>query len=228
MNFLKPITMIAVVAVTMFSCAGTNETTGTADADGTTDVTTTTDAQSDVAVGVITTDETVTTDRVANTDVDYEDMFEDVDNTEQYDVLALARMNPSLSTFVQLVDQSGLAASLQAAGPVTIFAPTNEAFEALPQDSLRSLTDVNNRENLSRLIQLHILPQKTYVQQFSEMSFIDRAEGEDIPITTEAQGNVVFVGGAQIVKGNVEASNGMIHVVNGIVETSETAGADLD
>ena len=222
MNFLKPITMMAVVAITMFSCAGTNDTTGTAD------VNTTTDAQADVAVGVITTDETVTTDPVANTDVDYNDMFEDVDNPEQYDVLALARMTPNLSTFVQLVDMSGLAPSLQAAGPITIFAPTNEAFEALSQDSLQSLTDVNNRENLVRLIQLHILPQKSYVQQFSEISFIDRAEGEDIPITTEAQGNVVYVGGAQIVKGNVEASNGMIHVVNGIVDTTEGAGADID
>ena len=223
MNFLKPITMIAVVAVTMFSCAGTNETTGTAD------VNTTTDAQADVAVGVITTEEQpVATDPVANTDVEYNDMFEDVDNTEQYDVLALARMSPNLSTFVRLVDMSGLGASLQAAGPVTLFAPTNAAFEALPQDKLQSLTDVNNRGELVKLLQLHVLPQISYVQQFSEISFIDRAEGEDIPVSTEAQGTVVYVGGAQIVKGNVKASNGMLHVVNGIVDTAEAAGADID
>ena len=209
---------MAVVAVMMFSCAGTNETTDA----------TAMDTESDAAVGVVTTDEVITTEPVANTDVDYGDMFDDIDNTEQYDVLALARMNPNLSTFVQLVEQSGLAASLQAAGPVTLFAPTNEAFQQMSKERSDFLMDPNNRTELVKILNMHVLPSEVPTMQFTSLSFIDRGEEEDIPVNVEMNGTVVYVGGAQIVKGDVEASNGVLHVVNGVLDPSEWAGADID
>lgn len=244
-RFLKPIAAWAVATAFMFGCASTNEmsdNTGNTGQESTEVATGTTadgtDASADgtdvvvVETEVVSDTDAMTTDResMANTetDIDYNDMFEDVANTEQYDVLALARMNPNLSTFVQLVELSGLAPSFEAAGPITLFAPTNEAFSELPQERRDFLMDPNNIGELIKVLNLHVLPSEVSSVRFNDSSFIDRGEEEDIPVTTEANGTAVYVGGAQIVKSDIEASNGVLHVVNGIIQTTEEAGADID
>lgn len=239
-RFLKPIAAWAVVAATAFSCAGTNDVSDNTGMEPTQVVVT----ETEVAAGttpdgttVVVADRDVVADttvmmpdreNMANTDLTYNDMFEDVADTEQYNVLALARTNPDLSTFVQLVELSGLAQSFQTAEPVTVFAPTNAAFNELPQERLASLIDPNNRTELVKFINMHVLPSEVSTISFSNSSFIDRGEDEeDIPVTTTMNGTVVYVGGAQIVKSNVEAANGILHVVDGVIEASEAAGPGI-
>lgn len=236
----------AIAAVSLYGCAGTNNSNTTAmnDAPATTDTTQVMVTETDVTVYDIpdkdaslvmvetevvsdTTNTMPATDNMANTSADanlnYDQMFEDVDDTERYGILELARMNPNLSTFVQLLEQSGLASSLEVAGPVTLFAPTNQAFEALSKDRYDSLTNLQDQALLTELINLHILPSEVSTAQFNNRQFIDR-EGDDIAINTEMDGTVVYVGGAQIVKSDIRAANGIVHVVNGIIETSPEAG----
>ncbi len=273
--FLKPIATLAVVAITMFSCASTNDsntamnddtqgaetegtTTGTAGTDTddttygtTTDTQTDTDVATDTQTGTTTTGTTtdtqtqtegttgttygttddmsnttgtVTTDNMSSTNMEYGEMFNDIDNTEQYGVLELARMNPNLSTFVTLVEQAGLTSAFEVEGPVTVFAPTNEAFEALSKERYDSLMNPQNSAMLTELLNLHIMNSEIPTAQFNSRQFIDREQGDDINITTGMDGNIVYVGGAQIVRPDVEASNGVLHVVNGIIETSPDAG----
>lgn len=245
--FSKSLITLAVVAVSLYGCAGTNDTNTTAmdTADATTDTTRVMVTETDVTVYDIpdkdaslvmvetetvadTTNSLPATDNMANTTAgtnpDYDAMFEDLENTAQYGILELARMNPNLSTFVQLLEQSGLASSLEVAGPVTVFAPTNEAFEALPKERYDSLTNMQDQTLLTELINLHILPTEVASAQFNSRQFIDR-EGDDIAINTVQDGTVVYVGGAQIVKPDVRAANGILHVVDGIIETSPDAGA---
>lgn len=239
-NILKPLAIATLMAGGLFSCAGSGEVADNTGMEPTEVVVTETEVATAttpdgttivVADTDVVADTTMMTEtqRLANTELDYGDMFDDIEDTEQYDVLALARTNPNLSTFVGLIELSGLAPSLATAGPVTIFAPTNDAFNQMPKERLAELIDENNRTQLVEFIQLHILPSAEVSSlQLTENSFIDRGEQEDIPVSTTADGTVIFVGGAQIVKPNVEASNGVLHVVNDIIETTDEAGADID
>lgn len=189
--------------------------------DGTTVVVTDTDVVAD------TTLMTTARDNMANTQLEYDDMFDDVADTEQYDVLSLAKTNPNLSTFVELVELSGLATSMKMADPVTLFIPTNAAFNELSEERLAELVAPQNRAELIKFVNMHILPQETSSLSFNDNSFIDKGEGDNIPVNTEMNGSVVYVGGAQIVRSDVEASNGVIHVLDGIIETSEAAGPGI-
>jgi uncharacterized surface protein with fasciclin (FAS1) repeats len=237
--FLKQAGALAFLTVSLFSCAGSNDVADNTGLEPTNVVVTETEVASGTTpdgTTVVITDTDVVTDttimtpareNVANTAIDYTDMFDNVGDTEQYDLLGLARTNPNLSTFVQLVELSGMAPSLQAAEPVTVFAPTNAAFNALPKERLAELVAPGNRVKLVEFIKLHTLPSEVSSALFTERSYIDRAEGEDVPVRVEANGNMVYVGGAQLVVTDVEASNGILHVVDGIIETSEQAGPGL-
>lgn len=240
LNILKSIAITAMLSGTLMSCGGSKELSDNTGLEPTevvlteTEVATATTPDGGV---VVATDTEVLADttlmvperqQVSNTAANYDDMFEDVGDTEQYDVLSLAKMNPNLSTFVELIELSGLALSLNNASEVTLFAPTNDAFNQMSEESLAQLIDEKNRGNLIELVQKHILPSEEFSASFNNRQFIDRGEQEDIAINTEMNGTIVYVGGAQIVKSDVEASNGVIHVVDGIIEPSESAGADID
>lgn len=239
-TFLKPLAAGSVVALTIFSCAGSNEAAGNTGMEPTdvviteTEVagTTTPDGTVVVAETEVVADTTILTpdmDPMANTTgVLYDDTYDNMEDTEDYDLLTLARANPNLSTFVELIEASGLVPSLQVAGPVTLFAPTNQAFMEMSEERLASLVQPENRAELIEILNMHFLPSEVSSLDFQSNSFIDRGEEEDIPVSVDMDGNVVYVGGAQIIKSDVEASNGILHIVNDIIETTEEAGADID
>lgn len=174
-------------------------------------------------------DNMVETEKLSATDDDmnYENLF-DIEGTEEHDVLSLLRMEENLSTFVELLDQSGLDASVAFAGPVTIFAPTNEAFQSLSKERYSMLTDPENRVMLSRILQAHILPNKVYMSEFQGNQMIETSDGEEIPVGTSGVGiaagepSSVVIGGAVIVKSDVEAKDAVIHVVDNVIIPSET------
>ncbi|WP_224996094.1 fasciclin domain-containing protein [Cesiribacter sp. SM1] len=239
-RYLKFFAASAVLSAAMFGCTSSGEVSDNTGLEPTQVVVTETEVASgttpdgstvvvtDTDVVADTTIMTTARDNMANTQLEYDDMFDDVADTEQYDVLSLARTNPNLSTFVELVELSGLATSLKMADPVTLFIPTNAAFNQLSQERLAELVAPQNRTELMEFVNMHILPQETSSASFNDNSFIDRGEEEDIPVNIEMNGTVVYVGGAQIVKSDVEASNGVIHVLNGVIETTDAAGADID
>ena len=166
-------------------------------------------------------------------EVSYENLFNNVEETKEHDVLTLLRMEESLSTFVQLLDQSGLDASVEFAGPVTILAPTNEAFQELTKEQYEKLTDPENRVMLSRIIQAHILPNKVYMSEFQENQMIETSDGEVIPVETAGAVNPaaepasVVIGGASIVKSDVEAKDAVIHVVDNVIIPEETGDTTI-
>ena len=197
---------MAIMAVTLFSCASTEERADDAVVDG--------EPIEDVEL----VDDV---EEVSNEDIAYEGMFDDMENTEQYDILALARQESNLSTFVKLVELSGLEPSLKLADPVTIFMPTNAAFETLDAGKLDYLMAPENRTELMLFVQRHILPTEVYSTAFNTTQIIESAAENEIPVTTRLDGEEIYVGGALIVEEDVEASNGIIHVVSDIVEPSE-------
>ncbi|AHM59661.1 beta-Ig-H3/fasciclin [Flammeovirgaceae bacterium 311] len=210
---------------------GTTGTTGTTGTVGTTGTTTNDPMYDGTAAGT-----GISTQQMSNDEVDYADMFEDIDNTEQYDVLALARMNPNLSTFVQLVESANLTPSITAAGPITVFIPTNDAFTNLTAERYAELTDPQNRAELIRVLNMHVMAQEVTTASFTGRQVIDLANGEQIRVETATTGagaapgaraNDITIGGAQIVKPDIEASNGIIHVVDGVFTTEDVTGPGM-
>lgn len=175
--------------------------------------------------------ETMTQDRelLAAEPVAYDEIFDDIDNTEQYDVLTLARMDDNLSMFVELIEQAGLESSfehLEEAGAVeglTVFIPTNQAFQDMSVERYQYLQDPQNRDELRRVLQAHVLPQEVPSIAFESNQRITTADGDEIPVTTEAQGRAIFIGGAQIRRSDIEASNGTIHIVDAVIDPTQTS-----
>lgn len=269
-NLIKPLAVVSIVALSIFSCApsdtgrtttntGNEPMAGTTGTETTTDRTTTgtetpptdrtttgtqtegaatgtermdetgtttgTDAMGGTTTGTQTQDQagTMDTDREKlSNPVDYDDMFGNVENTEDHDILSLARMDENLSTFVQLVEQTGLVESFNYAEPVTLFAPTNEAFQSLSPERYEYLINPDNRDELIRVLQAHIIPSEVSSAAFSSNQRIVDAEGNEIPVDTEMHGTQVFIGGAEIVRSDIAASNGIIHVVNGVIDPQQT------
>ena len=149
----------------------------------------------------------------------YDDMFKNVGDTEQYEIMTLAGMDANLSTFVKLVNQSGLDFAVEfAEEPITVFIPTNEAFRNLDKERFEHLTDPRNRAELRRVLMRHILPTEVPFMQFNNSQIVETAVEEEVTVSTNMGGNVVTVGGATIVKSDISAANGIIHIVNAVIE----------
>ncbi|MDT0676017.1 fasciclin domain-containing protein [Autumnicola musiva] len=161
----------------------------------------------------------------AATDMDYENLFGNVDS-EDYDLMTLAGMDQNLSTFAALAKMANMDTKLDFTGPVTMFIPTNEAFQNMPLEEFNMLTDPNNKAQLARFLQRHILPSKVNAIDFDSSQAIETASEEEITIDTEMNGNVIYIGGAQVVKSDIDASNGVIHVVNSIIEPTTDVFTD--
>lgn len=160
---------------------------------------------------------------VAQEEVTYDKMFNNVEETEEYDVVTLASMEENLSIFVRLIKQSGVENSIELTGPVTLLAPTNEAFQEMSREQFEELTDPANRNMLEKLIKDHILPRKVYMSEFKEEQVLETSDGEKIPVETAGavspvgESASVVIGGAGIIKSDVEATNGIIHVIDGLI-----------
>ncbi|SFG41515.1 fasciclin domain-containing protein [Pontibacter chinhatensis] len=150
---------------------------------------------------------------------DYDAMFEDV-KTAQYTLAALIKMDPNLSTFAVMIEQADLTAALAEETSLTLFAPTNEAFASWPQDSVNMLMKPEYRAQLIRLLQAHMLLRQADAASLSADPSIETSGGEYAAVTVND--DTVSVGGATIVKANVRASNGILHVVDKVITPVES------
>jgi len=244
-NIFRPLAAVAFVAFTLTGCASSTDTVDDTTAMDTTMSETetmggTTAAETSPAMAetsptaydfdiVVLPDPSDTYENVFSNmedPVEYDEMFEDIDETENYDVLALARKNPNLSTFVRLIEITDLEDDLQRIDGFTVFAPTNEAFAKIPKLKLEMLLMPGDKAALSRLLQAHVLPTEVYSTQLSENNIIELTEDRHIPVEVTMGGSTIMVGGATIIQPNIEAKNGVLHVVDNVIVPSEDAVKD--
>lgn len=152
----------------------------------------------------------------ANTN--YDEVLANVEETERYDVMELARMDPNLSTFVELVELSGLNISMEFADSYTVLIPTNEAFGRLSANRIKELS--NNRAELTKFILRHFLPTEVYLRDFEDNQIIETSGEEEITVSTGLN-NAVTVGGAEIRKSNIQAADGIVHIVDAVIRPTE-------
>jgi uncharacterized surface protein with fasciclin (FAS1) repeats len=116
-------------------------------------------------------------------------------------------------TLVSLVKQAGLAGALSAPGQLTVFAPTDAAFANVPKATLTELA--HNTAKLKQVLLYHVVKGDVTAAQVVKLTSAKTLEGSAVPIRVE--NGKVYVGGAQVVKANVTASNGVIHVINTVL-----------
>lgn len=119
------------------------------------------------------------------------------------------------STLALAIDSAGLDETLYGSGPFTVFAPTNEAFAALPAGTLDELLLPENREQLRNVLLHHVADGSVMAADVETMPTVTTLEGGDLSVS--AEGDSVMVGEATVIEPNIEADNGVIHVIDAVL-----------
>jgi uncharacterized surface protein with fasciclin (FAS1) repeats len=143
--------------------------------------------------------------------------------TEDQTIVEIASSNEDFSTLVAAVTAAGLADTLSGDGPFTVFAPTNEAFEAIPEATLTALLEPENQETLTKILTYHVIAGEVLSTDI-QPGAVTTVEGTDLTIEVEGE-NVVLVDGmgnrVNVTAVDVEGSNGVIHVIDGVLIPSD-------
>jgi uncharacterized surface protein with fasciclin (FAS1) repeats len=130
------------------------------------------------------------------------------------DIVDTAVEAGSFSTLVAAVQAAGLVDTLKGEGPFTVFAPTDEAFAALPEGTVQDLLKEENKDQLTAILTYHVVPGKVMSSDLTNDMNAETVQGGTVNIMTEGG---VTVNGANVVTADVEASNGVIHVIDAVI-----------
>jgi len=120
------------------------------------------------------------------------------------------------TTLVAAVTAAGLVETLKGAGPFTIFAPTNAAFAALPAGTVDNLLKPENKEKLTSILTYHVVAGNVMSAQLTDGQKVATLNGQEL--TVAIKGDVVTINGAKVIKADLAGSNGVIHVVDGVIQ----------
>lgn len=118
----------------------------------------------------------------------------------------------NFKTLVKAVQEAGLVDTLEGEGPFTVFAPTDEAFAKLPEGTIEDLLE--NKEKLTEILTYHVVPDKVMSDTVINLKNAKTANGKDISIDST---DGVKVDNANVVKTDIECSNGVIHVIDSVL-----------
>ncbi len=135
--------------------------------------------------------------------------------TGSNNVVALAAANDSFETLTAALKAAGLTETLAGEGPFTVFAPTDEAFAALPQDALQELLKPENKAILVKILTYHVVPGKVTSNDLKSGG-VKTVEGGEVNVKTDSAMGVT-VNDAKVVQPDIQASNGVIHVIDKVI-----------
>ncbi|HTV13284.1 MAG TPA: fasciclin domain-containing protein [Acidobacteriaceae bacterium] len=133
----------------------------------------------------------------------------------QMDLVHTAAAAGSFKTLLTAVKAAGLDKTLEGKGPYTVFAPTDAAFAKLPAGTLDALLKPENKSKLRAILLYHVVPGDVTAAQVTQMTSAKTAEGADLKISVK--NGTVMVDDATVVKADVTASNGVIHVIDTVL-----------
>ena len=128
------------------------------------------------------------------------------------DIVDTAVAAGSFNTLATALKAAGLVDTLKGPGPFTVFAPTDEAFAKIPKADLDAL--IADKARLTKVLTYHVVPGKVMAADVTKLKEAKTVEGQMVRIDTS---NGVKVNGANVIKADVEASNGVIHVINSVI-----------
>ena len=130
------------------------------------------------------------------------------------DIVDTAVEAGSFTTLVAAVEAAGLVETLKGDGPFTVFAPTDEAFAALPAGTVEDLLKPENLDQLTAILTYHVVPGKVMSTDLTNNMMAPTVPGSDVTIMTEGG---VTVDGANVTTADIETSNGVIHVIDAVI-----------
>ena len=131
------------------------------------------------------------------------------------DIVDTAAAAGDFNTLVEAVKAAGLVQTLKGEGPYTLFAPTDAAFAKLPEGTLDSLLEPENKAKLAGILTYHVVAGKVMAADVVTMTEAKTVNGQMLRISTT--GGKVTVDEANVVKTDIECSNGVIHVIDAVV-----------
>jgi len=135
------------------------------------------------------------------------------------DIVDVAAANGSFSTLVAAVKAAGLVDTLKGDGPFTVFAPTDEAFAKLPAGTVENLLKSENKDKLTAILTYHVVSGKVMAADVVKLDSATTVQGQSVNVTTND--GSVMINNANVVKADVKASNGVIHVIDTVLLPKE-------
>ncbi len=134
-------------------------------------------------------------------------------------LVATADRAGSFGTLLAAVKAAGLAEALTGPGPFTVFAPTDEAFAKLPEGTVASLLKPENKAKLAAILKYHVVAGRVYSEDAVAAKKAETLQGGNVQVSVD--GGVARVNDAKLVTTDIDASNGVIHVIDSVILPSE-------
>lgn len=119
----------------------------------------------------------------------------------------------SFKTLVTAVKAAGLVETLKGKGPFTVFAPTDEAFAKIPEDTLKEI--LKDKEKLTAILTYHVVPGSVMAADVADLTSAKTVQGGALKVN--ATGGKVMIGNAKVIKTDIKCSNGVIHVIDTVL-----------
>lgn len=131
------------------------------------------------------------------------------------DVVDMAAHTGQFNTLVSAVQAAGLEEVLRSDGPFTVLAPNDEAFAKLPAGTIENLLKPENRDKLKDILTYHVIPGNKYTEDVMAEGVEKTVNGQSV--TFKVEGSAVYADSAKILKADVKASNGVIHIIDNVI-----------
>ncbi|RNC81691.1 MAG: fasciclin domain-containing protein [Phycisphaera sp.] len=135
------------------------------------------------------------------------------------DIVETALEAGSFGTLVAAVKAAGLVEALKAEGPITVFAPTDEAFGKLPEGTIETLLLPENKGKLAEILTYHVVPGRIYADLALEAGEAETLQGSSV--TIRIQDGKAMVNDAEIITTDIDTTNGVVHVIDSVILPSE-------
>jgi uncharacterized surface protein with fasciclin (FAS1) repeats len=140
--------------------------------------------------------------------------------SEQLNLIEKLQNDRKFSTFAKAIDDAGISDTLKGSGPFTILAPTNEAFNKVPGDTMISLEKPENKSKFAELLNYHIIPGKIMSDEIAKLTTAKTLQGREVKIDTT---NGIKIDDSKLQARNIKATNGVIHAIDTVLAPAAAA-----
>ena len=141
---------------------------------------------------------------------------------QKFDIVDTAIQAGKFSTLATALTAAGLVQTLKGDGPFTVFAPTDEAFAKVPQETLRELLKPENKDKLIAVLTYHVVAGKIMARDVVNVNTATTVQGQSIKIDAK---DGVKINSAKVITADIEATNGVIHVIDAVLMPSNAVAA---
>jgi uncharacterized surface protein with fasciclin (FAS1) repeats len=134
---------------------------------------------------------------------------------DKKDIVDTAVAAGDFKTLAAALEAAGLVDTLKGDGPFTVFAPTDEAFAKLPEGTVEELLKPENKKQLQAILTYHVVPGKVLAKDVVKLASAKTVQGQELTVRSNDRG--VMVDNANVIKTDIETSNGVIHVIDAVV-----------